>query len=138
MVSRPDHLEPGEVPVDTLGPPHEPAVWTRSTRRFWAILLAGPVIWIVHFAVVYLAAETACTPAVADRWPALDESSLERFVVIATIIAALGCAAAAVVAWRSMRAPAASPLHRASVVLAIGSFASVIAVGGPVLVLDPC
>lgn len=137
-MSSPDHVDREEIPVDTLEAPHEPAVWTRSTRRFWAVLLAGPVIWIVHFAVVYLAAETVCTPAVSDRWPALDEGSLECFVVVATVVAALGCAVAAVVAWRATREPGASPLHRASVVLAVGSFASVLAVGGPVLVLGPC
>lgn len=137
-MSRPDHLEPEEIPVDTLDAPHEPAAWTRSTRRFWAVLLAGPVIWIVHFAAVYLAAEAACTPAVEDRWPAVDESSLRVFIVAATVVAAVGCVVAALVAWRAMRRPDASPLHRASVVLAIGSVASVIAVGGPVLVLGPC
>lgn len=130
-----DQGEQQEIPVDA---PNEPAVWSRSTRRFWAVLLAGPVIWIVHFAVVYLAAETACTPTVASRWPAIDEESLRAFIVVATLVAAAAGVIAAVVAWRAMRAPDASPLTRAAVVLAIGSVASVIAVGGPVLVLGPC
>lgn len=137
-MSRPDHLDPEDVPVDTLDAPHEPAAWTRSTRWFWAVLLAGPVIWIGHFAAVYLAAEAACTPAVADRWSVVDEGSLRWFIVVATVVAAVACVVAALVAWRAMRAPDASPLHRASVMLAVGSVASVIAVGGPVLVLGPC
>lgn len=134
-MSHPDPTRREEIPVDA---PNEPAVWTRSTVRFWAVLLAGPVIWVVHFAVVYLAAEAACTPTVASRWPAVGEDSLRGFVVVATVVAGLACVAAVFVAWRAMREPDASPLHRASVVLAIGSFLSVIAVGAPVLVLGPC
>lgn len=135
-MSHPDPTRPEEIPVDTRTAPHEPAVWSRSTVRFWMLLLAGPVIWIVHFAVVYLAAEAACTPA--TEWPAVGERTLRRFVVVATIVAALLCLAVAAVAWRVRREPEASPLHRASGVLAIGSFLSVIAVGAPVLVLGPC
>lgn len=131
------HSDQGEQPIP-VDAPDEPAVWSRSTRRFWAVLLAGPVIWILHFAVVYLAAETACTPTVASRWPAIDEGSLRAFIIVATIVAAAACVIAALVAWRAMRAPDASPLTRAAVVLAIGSVATVIAVGGPVLVLGPC
>lgn len=134
-MSHPDPTRPEEIPVDA---PNEPAVWTRSTVRFWAVLLAGPVIWVVHFAVVYLAAEAACTPTVAARWPAVDEDSLRTFVVVATVVGAGACLGAAVVAGRAMREPDASPLHRASVVLAIGALLSVVAVGAPVLVLGPC
>lgn len=137
-MSRPDHVEPEEIPVDTRDVPHEPAVWTRSTRRFWAVLLAGPVIWIVHFAVVYLVAEAVCSPAVQDDRSGVDEGPLRVFIVVATVIAVLACIAAALVAWRAMRRPGASPLHRASLLLAVGSVASVIAVGGPILVLGPC
>jgi len=137
-VSHPDPTNPEDIPVDTLEAPHEPAVWTESTVRFWAVLLAGPVIWVVHFAVVYLTAEAACAPAVANRWSSLGEQSLDGFVIVATIVAAIACLAATALAWRAMRRPDASPLHRASVVLAVGSFVSVIAVGAPALVLDPC
>lgn len=134
-MSLPDPTERGEIPVDAPG---EPLAWTRSTFWFWMVLLAGPVIWIVHFGVVYLVAEVACTETVANRWPALGPDSLRAFVIVTTIVAAVACAIAAVVAWRVMRQPDSSPLHRASVLLAIGSLLSVIAVGGPVLVLGPC
>lgn len=137
-MSLPDPRNGDEIPVDTLDAPHEPAAWTRPTVRFWVVLLAGPVIWIVHFAVVYLTAEATCTPTVGNRWPMLDAGSLRVFVVVATIVAAIGCVVAALVAWRAVRRPDASPLHRAAVVLAVGSCASVIAVGAPVLVLGPC
>ena len=137
-MSAPDPADPEQIPVDTLEAPHEPAVWTRSTSWFWVVLLAGPVIWIVHFAVVYLAAEAACTPTVASRWPDLDGGSLRAFVVVVTLVAAIACAVAAIVAWRATRAGDASPLTRAAVVLAIGSLVSVVLVGTPVLVLGPC
>lgn len=137
-MSLPDPTDPEEIPVDTLEAPHEPAVWSASTVRFWAVLLAGPVIWIVHFAVVYLVAEAACAPNVAERWSALGGRTLDGFVVVATIVAGMACLVATAFAWRAMREPDASPLHLASVVLAIGSFLSVIAVGAPALVLGPC
>lgn len=134
----PDPSDPSEIPVDTLEAPHEPAVWTESTARFWAVLLAGPVIWITYFAVVYLVAEAACTPSVSDRWSAFGERTLAGFVAVATIVAGIAALVATAVAWRAVRRPDASPLHRASMVLAVGSFLSVIAVGAPVVVLGPC
>lgn len=138
VVSLPDPTQGDEVPVDTLDAPHEPAAWTRPSVRLWIMLLSGPVVWIVHFAIVYLTVEAACAPAVHGRWSVLDERSLRVFVVVATVVAALACVVTAFAVRRVARRPGASPLCRAAVVLAAGSCVSVLAVGAPVLVLGPC
>lgn len=59
------------------------------------VFLAGPVIWITHFWLVYLIGEAGCTGRVLD----LDQSGVTAVTVVATVLAAaatvsLGIAAA--------------------------------------------
>lgn len=71
----------------------------RRARGIWALFVAGPVIWLTHFMVVYLVAEAGCT----GGGPGLRifDPPVPRIVTaVATVIAVLGCAA---VAWRGYR-----------------------------------
>lgn len=66
----------------------------RPARVIWAAFLAGPIIFMVHFMIVYLVAEAACTgdgPGLA----AFNSPVVEIVTVAATVVAALGCLAVA-------------------------------------------
>ena len=125
-------------PVDTLVPPHEPFVVTPSTIGTWVLTLAGPVVWIVHFGLVYLTAEATCEALRTDDMRFAGEVTLEWIVVIATAVAVLTCAAAGVAAWRRRDDPAREAMMTIGTLLSVGAAASVLAVGLPVLVVGPC
>ncbi|MBW3657521.1 MAG: hypothetical protein KY457_02710 [Actinobacteria bacterium] len=74
----------------------------RRSRRAWVVFLAGPVIWITHFMVVYLIAEAGCTGdgALLDRF---DPPVPVVATWVATVVAVPAAAAAAAWAWRSWR-----------------------------------
>lgn len=103
-MSRPDRSRPGataphgtDVPVDLDTSPH-------TTRRVVS-LLAGPVIWSVHFLVVYLVVESGCTgsgPGLARFDPPVPDV----VTLVATAFAALACLATA--GWSLRRWRAAS------------------------------
>lgn len=81
----------------------------RQQRQAWVLFLAGPVIWITHFMVVYLVAEAGCT---GDR-ALLDWFDPPVPVVVtwvATALAVPAAAGAAVWAWRSWRRGEAGPV----------------------------
>lgn len=124
-------------PVDTLEAPHEPVVATRSTVTTWLLVLAGPVVWITHFATVYLNAEATCASVRNRRIDYLGPTVLTRFVVVATVVAVAVIAVAAVIAWRRSNTRD-EVMHRLAVILSVGSIAAVLAVGLPILWLDPC
>ena len=63
----------------------------RQTARPWLLMLAGPVIGLVHFLVVYLGAEAACAGSDDDA----DVSRLRVVIVISTILAVAISVAAA-------------------------------------------
>lgn len=121
-------------------------------RRALAMFLAGPVIWTVHFMVVYLVVEAGCTG---------DGPGLQLFnppvptilTLVVTAIAALACAASAAWAyrcWRAERSEAANgragdALTDRTETLALGGFLLsslaaivVLVVGLPALVLPAC
>lgn len=125
-----------------------------ETRQALAAFVAGPVIWITHFALVYLVAEAGCTG---------DGPGLELFdppvpvvvTIVATVVAALACLWVGrweLRRWREQRgAPepaehipatveprSGAPLSFAGMLLAAISFVSVLFVGLPVLVFTGC
>ncbi len=122
----------GVGPAGSELPPSSP-----TSAATWAALLAGPVVWITHFMVVYLTVEAACgrAPIVV-----LSGRTTSGLVLAATGVAALICAAGAWWAWRRYQARHGfeSSLGAAGVLLALGSLASVLAVGLPAAWLEPC
>lgn len=131
------------VPVDVSTP--------RRARTAMALFVAGPVIWSVHFMVVYLAVEAGCT----GDGPGLDafDPPVPTVVThVATVVGALACLGVAALAyrrWRVSRRPAVGePAMEASdrggflafgaLLLALLGFVSVLFVGLPALVLPAC
>lgn len=103
------HAEPHEPPPTEGGlaassgtPVPVDVARDRRSRRAWVLFLAGPVIWITHFMVVYLVAEAGCTGdgALLDRF---DPPVPVVVTWIATLVAVPASAAMAVWAWRSWR-----------------------------------
>jgi hypothetical protein len=129
----------------------------RRARVTWVFFLAGPVIWFVHFMVVYLAVEAGCTG---------DGPGLRLFnppvpaivTIAATAVAAIAClgfAGWAQVRWRaSKHQPAADEardlsgdlkdhdrggsLAFAGFLLSLLFFVAILFVGLPALVLPAC
>ena len=127
----------------------------RPTRITWVVFLGGPVIWFVHFMVVYLVAEAGCT----GDGPGLNvfDPPVPATVTLATTaVAAAGCLGFAAWAhrwWRASRdGPAADDapelsgglaerdrggtLAFAGFLLSLGSFVAVLFVGLPAFVLE--
>lgn len=122
-------------PTDTLREPHEPLVETPGTAGMWAIALAGPVLVMVHFWFVYLSAEAACEADRTGGMRFVSTRDLEWTVIGATAVAALACVAAAWIGWRSI---GSRMLAKVGALMSVGSAATILAVGLPVLVLGPC
>jgi len=75
----------------------------RRGRVIWVALLAGPIIWFVHFMVVYMVAEAGCT----GGGPGLEvfrPPAATIVTIVATVVAALACVWAAVWALRRWQA----------------------------------
>lgn len=121
-------------PVDTLVEPHEPSVDRRSTVGVWALVLAGPILALTHFWLVYLLAEATCAAERDDSMWFVGPDRLTGAVVAAT---AIGSAGSLLAAWAA-HSFSKRPLARAGVLLAIGSAATIAAVGLPALALAPC
>jgi hypothetical protein len=122
-------------PVDA---PHEPTVPAPSSWRLWVVLLGGPAMWIGHFMIVYLTAEAVCTPPLVGSEQPWSDTTLDTFVLVATIVAGLACLALAVIAGVALRREPEQWLWWVGLTLAVGSFASVLAVGLPSLAVGPC
>ena len=122
-------------PVDA---PHEPIVPAPSSWRLWVVLLGGPAAWFAHFMAVYLTAEAVCTPPLVGSEQPWSDTTLDTFVLIATIVVALTCVAVAVVATVALRREPHQWLWWVAIVLAVGSCLAVLAVGLPSLVVGPC
>jgi hypothetical protein len=107
---------------------------TPSLAASWLALLGGPVVWLTHFAAVYLVAEAAC----AGRSRAPD--GLALFIFVATVVGAALAALSGAFAWRRVGSTGGhhAALARAGVLLAAGSVLSVLSVGLPIVALEPC
>jgi hypothetical protein len=129
----------------------------RRARIAIVVFLAGPVIWSIHFLLVYLVAEAGCT----GDGPGLvlfDPPVPTVVTLAATAVAAVACLASAALAYRRWRAirhePAADQasdlsgglqdrnrggtLSFAGFLLSLLSFVTVLFVGLPALVLPAC
>lgn len=124
---------------------------SRGARGAMALFLAGPLIWSVHFMLVYLVVEAGCT----GDGPGLDVFDPPVPAVttlVATAVGALGCLAAAGWAYRRWRAdrreraegPGLEPADQggslafAGFLLSLLGFVAVLFVGLPALVLPGC
>lgn len=125
---------------------------TRPVITTIAVFLAGPIIWSVHFMVVYLVAEAGCT----GDGPGLSLFDPPLPVVVtlaATVIGAAACLLSALWGYRRWRARRDD--HNASsatltgqdtggllsfggFVMSLLGFATVLFVGVPAAVLGPC
>lgn len=158
-----DH-EPHDQPSRAGGPFPSDGAWTAEegtaaavdvtpdlrARANYVVLLAGPVIWSVHFMAVYLVTEAGCADedaAIAAFAPPVPEI----VTLVATVVAAIASVAAAVWAWRRWRAAALrsedqtkvdTEMHGAMAFVGLGlsvlALFTVLAVGVPAAVLPTC
>ena len=72
-----------------------------DSRRLWVQLLAGPILWSVHFLVSYLIVEAACQ----SGWgfTLLGMSGLSFLVIVLTVLAVLGTVFFAFKSYRGWR-----------------------------------
>lgn len=114
-------------------------------RTSIAVLLAGPVIATVYFAVVYLVTEAGCSGD-GPGLDAFDPPVPTVVTLVATAVAAVACTAAAAWAhrrWRSRPDEAAElvdhdPFAFLGLLLSLLSLVTVLIVGLPALVLQAC
>jgi heme/copper-type cytochrome/quinol oxidase subunit 3 len=71
----------------------------RPARLNWIVFLAGPVIWITHFMIVYLAAEAGCTGD-GPGLNSFDPPTPRIITLVVTAAAALACLPFAVWGYR--------------------------------------
>lgn len=113
----------------------------RSTIRLWAHLLAGPVLWSVHFGVVYFFSEAACAAREhPQRVPFIGEGVLVPVVVVSTLVLGALLAASTWAVWRVARRSEGDQAVMAwgGVLLGALFLYAIVAVGLPALGLDPC
>jgi hypothetical protein len=120
-----------------------------SFRAAWLLLLAGPVLWALHFMAVYLVAEAACSAGDSTA-EVLGLPWLSFVTVVATVVAAAATLILSVVAWRYWRARTDDPTgwiagDERNAGLALGGFllglmftVAILFVGLPAAFLDPC
>lgn len=112
----------------------------RSAALTYALFLAGPLIWSVHFFVVYLVSEMGCT----GDGPGLSvfDPPVPGLVTVTTsAVAAVACLAAA--AWsyrrgRRGRREERTTLLYAGAMLSALAFVTILFVGAPAVVFPAC
>lgn len=126
----------------------------RRVRTTWLVLLAGPLIGLSHFMLVYLVAEAGCTGS-GTGLRVFDPPVPEVVAVATTALAAAACLAAAALGYRRWRPPGggtsasgvegdADELDRrqalglAGFLLSSFFFLVVLFVGAPAPFLAPC
>ena len=143
---------PGHEPDASASPESQARLLTLA-----GLFLAGPLIWSVHFLVVYGLTESICASGAADaEWLGLDvASSLTVLFTVAAAAAALVPTRRAFRRWRaaggdwnevppsrrrdrSARAEAEAPLALAGFLLGLLFVLAILFVGAPALVLDAC
>ena len=72
-----------------------------NSRQLWIQLLAGPVLWSVHFLVSYLLVEAACQAGWS--FTLLGMSGLSFWVIVLTALAVLGTILFALKSYRGWR-----------------------------------
>ena len=113
-------------------------------RNALAQLLAGPVILIVHFVVVYLVAEAGCTGD-GPGLDVFDPPVPAVATVVATVVAVLASSATALWSYRTWRRPRGGrdlvdrePLAFTGFLLSLLALVTILAVGVPALLLEAC
>jgi hypothetical protein len=120
-------------------------------RSTIALFLSGPVLWSVHFLVVYLVTDAGCTGG-GTGLSALAPPVPTVVTLVATAVAALACLAAAGMSYRRWRHDAVPRRHGTDVapaegvgslafvgfLLALLGFVTVLLVGLPALFLPAC
>ena len=81
-----------------------------QSRVQWVVLLAGPVIWLAHFSIVYLVAEAGCNGA-GDGLEAFGPPVPAWTTLVATLVAVPACLA---VAWWGWNRIASGPTGEAA------------------------
>ena len=126
----------------------------RRVRGTWLVLLAGPVVGLSHFMLVYLVAEAGCTGS-GTGLRVFDPPVPEVVTVATTVVAAVACLAVAAIGYRRWRrtedgigrgdvAGDAESLDRrqalglAGFLLSSFFFVVVVFVGAPAPFLAPC
>lgn len=107
------------------------------------LFLAGPVIWYLHFWLVYLLAEAGCV-AGTDLASETMWSSQTKWLTVAII--ATTAAAVALTAWFTLRAwrrwrtaqPSQGTLAFGGFVMGLLFMLAILMVGMPALVMPPC
>ena len=121
----------------------------RLTRRVWALFLAGPLIWSVHFVGVYLLAEAACAEG-GDGIEVLGLPVLSIVTLVATGVAVAMASMSTVAAHREWRTSTGAPrdwiagsdtnagLALAGFLLGLMFVVAILFVGLPAAFLEPC
>lgn len=115
---------------------------------FWVLLIAGPVIWFMHFMAVYLMVEAACTVDPPDT-RLLGRPILSTLTLGATVVAVIAAVAPTTLAYRRWRNASGdddwmeisgdnSGLAYAGFLLGVLSVVAIGFVGLPAAFLDPC
>lgn len=112
----------------------------RARRPGWAILfLAGPVIWYLHFWLVYLVAEAGCA---ADDFRLLGLPGVSVVTVVATVVAVVAIGALTVLAYRRLSGGADDEPHRplvlAGCLMGVLFLVATLFVGTPAVMMTPC
>jgi hypothetical protein len=113
----------------------------RSARVTWVAFLGGPMVWLTHFMLVYLVAETGCTGD-GRGFELFDPPVPAATTLAATGVALVACLAFAVWSYRRWRAGVEAPavidatMAFIGFLLALFSAVAVVFVGLPALVLE--
>ena len=113
----------------------------RSSRVIWVAFLGGPVVWITHFMLVYLVAETGCTGD-GRGFELFDPPVPAATTLAATGLAVLACAGFALWTYRRWKAAgdgtgaADGTMAFIGFLLALFSAVAVVFVGLPALVFE--
>lgn len=128
----PEDVQPGvrRHEVDVVDLPED-----APSRRLFAVLLGGPVLWALHFVAVYLYGEAWCVAGGHDD-VVLGLAEVDAVIALATVVATAGTAAVGLVAWRRWRG-AGSELALAGLVLAGMSAFAILLLAASAMVLDP-
>lgn len=82
----------------------------RRARITWLLFLAGPVIWISHFMLVYLVAEAGCTSG-GPGFEVFDPPVTVIVTLVATAVATAACGLFAFWAYRRWQYSRSDPDH---------------------------
>lgn len=114
-----------------------------QARPQWVVLLAGPVVWFVHFSVVYLVAEAGCNGA-GQGLELFDPPVPALVTLVATLLAVPACLAVAYWAWKRIpRGPTRDAAadtdvrERQRVLSSIGGLLALLSLAGVLFVAAP-